>query len=1500
MARISGYRSSWKPNKRPYVTITADAYITVQGETIVIGCGECKREIDINKFVTGISTEGTVDSPPGSATINLSIPDNQVNQFYVNDGFVLLPMMEIEIYAKGYYTVGGFPQYYRIFWGLISNVSESWSNGVTSVSIQCKDILRWWELTQSVVNPAFLDIGKTASGYNLYGNKFAGANPYTIILILAKESMGDFPLSDGSFLSFISENGAEQVALKEYGKGIMEYWQLKFSNIWNRLVLYGSSGQAYTFQGTPGDVTPAQISNKIFQEEAKLTTINSQTTQFKIGPHEIAAFKQELSRAGDVDFFQNEFQSKLSLALTARDQAGGYEFYCDTTGDIVFKPPFYNMNVIPNKPVSWIQDFEIIDDSLNDSEAEVFTHITSSGNAFGGVMDWGLNDEITTPRTGVVDYHLLRRYGWRRLNLQVEWAGNARKLFYHLLDHMDKVNAKRVNGTVTIPMRPELRMGFPIWFPKRDSFFYIQGISHNYSPGGQATTTLTLTAKRSKFIAPKNIGLMKKSSSSTYEITFPSNAGETSGNQVSQATTDGLRFDEPAVIRDPETGKLLGFPNAVMVYRGSLSGVAMAKLLVEAGSTKSKKPDGTKTDNKGSRQDLQSQVINILNSNQKAEVIDQLRQHRYEAGMTSAGVYDYAHDVDGVTKEFAIIPTSDVSWGGKEDEQKADDEKKAEERTKALEQLDVEYKKFIELQNKYADAIATQRRQLQASKNQTKKAASASDVTAATIASIKTEMDRQQQKYLSVSATLEKKKLLSPNTMVRPVSDEYGFEVIGHYRYGRGTFIDRGRVQISVGDKDSKNQRNINQLNVQFAATGGALTDVTTDKSLGPESVSFAKAFEELQPDDYRTGASFKGRQYNPNEMLESVAVTNQSQYTALINQTLSTQTGVYAEADAIRKAITLGELKPTFDGISAINGQSAFTKCMCGSSRNLWLSVLPKEFLRRMLAPSSAATTSQSESDDPEYAGEDAKYMVNPDKSQTGAGGLRDRAAALAKSLINFNSGAGPTYDKYKDWLFPPGLDDVWRANPEWDRAPSCALTARGLLRNLGLEDPELTSPYVNGRAIEDLKAIGRRHGSMTGDGVNPVTTEPNLKPGDILFVGKTGNEAQNLRPYQHTMIVNEVLGGGCYMTTEGGQHVYNGNNKITPEQEAEIQRLTTATQGVPGALTANQLRGQMMVSPGITGQKRCVTYQKGPLSPTGAYYVEGYPILFTIDLEKTFAEDDVADVEGIVESNLDASQEAYDTNAPLPDYPYDESGNLLTVGNNFSVDSAKFFDLLYEYLTTQFNENYASGNTPRERFAISGNSALVSSPSFEQDNILQPGGNTLFDRASQGDPDALNAMKDGINFNFGQSQEGIEEFKDQFQDGGLVDQLWQNTKDLAGQRYDPESGNFQPTGTSGASISTTGPDGQWSANTSDLLPENETAESLTEKAEDSGNTQSTKLPVRNLQIIQGKKNANLPKSMQKGQWQPKSHPTLRTKLNTTAPDPAEAAAVGPILYKD
>lgn len=1014
MPRNSAWTGNHVNNSRPFVTISPDVYVAIQGQTFVIGCGECNKQVNFNEYLTSVSVDAAVDSPPGTATLNLTIPDTDSTEFYAENNLIIIPMMEIEIYAKGYFLVGGIPQYYKIFWGLISSVSKSWSDGVTTVSINCRDILRWWELTQIKLNPSFLDgQGSSAGGYVLFQNQFAGANPYSVILELAKESMGDWSQSVSSFTSFNPEQGQEANTSNNYLDGIMVYWQTKFKQIWNNLVMYGASGKQYTSFGDGSTVSAVDLSNAIFKREWEYKKDESQANALlKLSPAEIAAYKVEIPRAGDVSFFEPESRTKLTIAMEARDQIG-YEFYCDTTGDIVFKPPFYNLNVLPNKPVSWIQDIDILDDSIQEQEAEVFTHIVASGNAFGGVTDYGINDEFTTPRTGAYDFHLLKRYGWRKYDYQCEWAGNPRKLFFHILDYLDRLNAKRTSGTVTIPLRPEIRMGFPIWFPKYDSFFYVQGIGHNYSVGGDATTTLTLIARRSKFMAPRNLGKISfgnppfKEVKLEYKYVDPKSGAVTAADKKKNpppppqyakipnyvidfpdtSTTDGNNKNTaPLILRHPKTGRMLGYPRVVMVFKRSINGEVLAKNMsngpVKQETQKGKPaPKGGKpaTTPKGPPFERARELAFLEQlESQKEQLLSRIRKNRYEAGASNAGEYDYAEDTTRTIKEFLIISVDNMKWGNKDgggestiqgitnQPPSAKDQKEYEASKKAKQE---EVKKAQASVNSQNAAVTKRKQEGQSLASQLTMLAQTQedrdrilnenadiryindDITGLEegLANLTENLNRLKKELLILTAS-RSKYVPSPSVMIRPVSDEFGFEVIGHYRYGRGSFIDRGKLKIA----DEKGNK-ANEINIQFSPTAGLLTESVTIDPGGP--LDFASAFEKMRPDDWATGATFT---WNKTDDVSSVAVTDVTTYTNDIEMNIGKS--VFIEVDSTRKSRLLSELKPTIE----INGLSdPEANCACGIGKTDWLGILPLSVISEILkAPGSASIQIASRED--------------------------------------------------------------------------------------------------------------------------------------------------------------------------------------------------------------------------------------------------------------------------------------------------------------------------------------------------------------------------------------------------------------------------------------------------------------------------------------------------------------------------------------------------------
>jgi hypothetical protein len=655
------FQGTFSPNAQPTVVTAPDGLVFINGETDLLGCPSCKRKFDLNKYVTSIQVDLSVESVPGSASISLAIPRHTVDDFYVDGRTIISPMMEVELYAKGHFLVEGIPQYYPIFWGLVTEVSTDYSGGSHTVSINCADILKWWELCRMNINAAYTT-PPGQLGRSIMGNVLFGKNPYDVIWLLAQQSFGDVMVATSSLNMATVENNQKETFSSALGS-VMQYWTERFTKIRSNLLLYGTQGQAVrgdSLLATYGDKDGHAASTAV-----RTANGGADGAQLVFDPtgDNVVAFKTQFMEAGQINFWQSEYQTKLEIAQAAKD-ALGYEFYMDVTGDIVFKPPFYNLDVLSNKPLSWIQDIDIISMNLGESEAEVVTQLTLSGS-YAGNIEYGLGEE-SAPQTSVTDYHLLRKYGWRQAPFNSEFLGNPHLMFYVGMDHLDKLNSRRHRASVTIPIRPELRLGFPIYLAPLDQVWYISGISHSLQFGSQATTTLTLTAKREKFLAPKGIGKLTVSNTGSGTIkSLQRSAGITlevgEAAQIPPIKPQGPDSPyAPLVLRHPKTGRVMGYPNVVMAYTRPFANVSDKDLKYAAGQKDQKQKQLTKEQTVQRQKALEQGFTDGMQRAQTYQKMDETQEkhlsNRYQYGLNSAGVYVYAHDVGGQIQEMLLYP----------------------------------------------------------------------------------------------------------------------------------------------------------------------------------------------------------------------------------------------------------------------------------------------------------------------------------------------------------------------------------------------------------------------------------------------------------------------------------------------------------------------------------------------------------------------------------------------------------------------------------------------------------------------------------------------------------------------------------------------------------------------------------------------------------------------------------------------------------------------------
>ena len=101
-----------------------------------------------------------------------------------------------------------------------------------------------------------------------------------------------------------------------------------------------------------------------------------------------------------------------------------------------------------------------------------------------------------------IDVPKLVRYGLREEPVKnVPWFQDGTTAQYaHAIAEMVRMNRGFRTYTVTIPLRPELKLGFPIFFPHRDMYGYIKSISINYQSMGAATMTVTCDSLRRRVL----------------------------------------------------------------------------------------------------------------------------------------------------------------------------------------------------------------------------------------------------------------------------------------------------------------------------------------------------------------------------------------------------------------------------------------------------------------------------------------------------------------------------------------------------------------------------------------------------------------------------------------------------------------------------------------------------------------------------------------------------------------------------------------------------------------------------------------------------------------------------------------------------------------------------------------------------------------------------------------------------------------------------------------
>lgn len=594
------YIGTWRLNNKKVVKHTPDALVYVNGDLSVPGCATCGAKIDIQKYITQVSVDPSTEGP-ATASISMHIPKHVGDSLYRDGNFVLRPGLEIHIYMRGYFPVKGlfsdqkdatqtggvditnavmYP-YYLVHHGVITDVSHEYNGGEHTASISVTDLLHFWQYQRMSTNGSAFGARPTNSKVNmsLVGHNMTGMSPYAIIYTLFRDvqgSAGGVEFALGSSTNAAANSTVVGDSL--FSLSIL-YWQKRFSQNTMSLRMFGVDGQLYNAAEAAflaslesrdiaklaesskagSDVAKASENDPIlkisrflgnpFQSNASAASPDDiKKGVLGVNPAQIQAFASDISQWGNVNLWESQYATKMEIANNVKE-AVGYEFYMDVDGDIVFKPPFYNLDTSGNR-VYRIEDIDIISLSVSEKEPEC-TVVKATGGHFKGMTGFGLENNEWGTRAEFVDYRMVAQFGWRQQTFETTYHTDPQAMFFACIARYDLFNIGVKSATLTIPIRPELRPGYPVYITPLDCYYYIHSFSHSLSFGGQCTTTLNLVGKRAKFYAP-GVRPQDGTPATVSNITLENTYNPALPLEVS--ALDGVAI----------APKLQGFPNVVM------------------------------------------------------------------------------------------------------------------------------------------------------------------------------------------------------------------------------------------------------------------------------------------------------------------------------------------------------------------------------------------------------------------------------------------------------------------------------------------------------------------------------------------------------------------------------------------------------------------------------------------------------------------------------------------------------------------------------------------------------------------------------------------------------------------------------------------------------------------------------------------------------------------------------------------------------------------------
>lgn len=381
------------------------------------------------------------------------------------------------------------PDLGKAFTGVVNSVQQGYSENRNTISIQGEDITKFMKLSIINVNPALLldqasAIDQTKEEkITIWSTILKGLTAPNIIRLLTLGS--EFVIEPGRGLN----RKIDGIGTYTVSDAIPRGTKIKFSKSDN--VFYEITKSKTRSGNTFG-------SNKVSFRNA-LGALFTEHTVHVIDPYKpgskLKGFRPyELSLNSSWSFYQADFKTRREIAYKVAEDTH-FVFYADRHGEIWFHPPRFDKSWIlsaTNPKVYVIDTPSILDFGFIETDENVFSSVYVNTEA-----EFALESttELGFYTASFRDDGIVLKYGQRLFSasnplINIKGRKGKQAIIMYAKSLLQRLNASKYQGQITITGRVELNPGMPIYVPIRNSMYYVETVDHAFVFGDRYVTTL--------------------------------------------------------------------------------------------------------------------------------------------------------------------------------------------------------------------------------------------------------------------------------------------------------------------------------------------------------------------------------------------------------------------------------------------------------------------------------------------------------------------------------------------------------------------------------------------------------------------------------------------------------------------------------------------------------------------------------------------------------------------------------------------------------------------------------------------------------------------------------------------------------------------------------------------------------------------------------------------------------------------------------------------------